>query len=855
VSVRELAGTGAGAAAVAGTPLGHGRLLLGQQVHDRYRARARREHEGYRQEVVVRWEGVLREQAVRVEGRLDGLRPEFVPGAGAPAGPDDDPGEDAPVGWVVQEIKSVLAAEAGEGVDRVEATDQLQLDDLLEDLPDPLLESYRWQCRLYCHLLAQATDAPAPPQRLRGELVMVDVRSLEARVLPVDYDPAECQAFLEQRLEQLLAERAEAERLARVRARFAEDLRFPFSAPRPHQAALMDNVAGAAESGLALLISAPTGIGKTVAALVPLTRASLAADRRLMVVTAKVSQQELALDTLKSLVPRGAEIVVSQLEARERSCPREEMLCTIHACPLLRNAVSPAALEPIRARLVRGGVFRADELRELAAAHRVCPFEVGLLAAELADVTVGDFNYAFHPQAKLERFFAPEGQERVLLIDEAHNLPSRARDFLSPALSRGRLRQLAEGAMHGAHPVFQRILEFMLEVQALLEDAAREVDDGPRRGMAVAEVGLDPERTAALQTAAEAWLLDYLAWAKSGERRPAAFVPKRAPGSRRIVDPFVSFCYDLLHFCAAAEERGDHMTALLRRSTEDTELKIFCKDPSRYLASRHRRFHAVVAMSATLEPLPFFADELGLSRLPRWERCAFPSPFPAAHRRILVDTSVSTRFRQRDQSLPGMCTRVAALAAARPGNYLAFFPSYALLQTAALLIQAAGARGGHPLRVVSQRRESGAAPVLEALTEAAADRDPGAAGASLVACAVIGGALSEGVDFPGELAVGAFIFGPGLPAVTDERQLIKEYYDGERHAGFEYAFLYPGLARVVQAAGRVIRGPTERGVIVLFGARFAEPRYHALLPEYWQKEAVCTEDPLPAVQRFWAQLE
>lgn len=120
-----------------------------------------------------------------------------------------------------------------------------------------------------------------------------------------------------------------------------------------------------------------------------------------------------------------------------------------------------------------------------------------------------------------------------------------------------------------------------------------------------------------------------------------------------------------------------------------------------------------------------------------------------------------------------------------------------------------------------------------------------------MACAVIGGALSEGVDFAGDLAVGAFIFGPGLPAVTDERQLIKEYFERERQAGFEYAFLYPGLARVVQAAGRIIRGPEERGLIVLFGARFAEPRYHGLLPGYWQQEAVCTEQPLPVVRRFW----
>ncbi|MFH2008718.1 MAG: ATP-dependent DNA helicase, partial [bacterium] len=783
VSVKDLAGLVGGGLAVPGTPFGHGRMSVGQRIHDEYRAGARRDHSDYQQEVTVRWLTTYRDRRILVEGRIDGLF-----------------GRDG--GTVIQEIKSVIGADDGRDNGRDDGrdgagVDQLGLEGLLEDLPDPVLEAYRWQCRLYCHFYAVEHAAP-----VAGELVLVDVRTLRSEVLAVPYDPGACGEFLEWRLGRLLDERVEAERLAEVRRAAAAEVRFPFARLRPYQDELMENVAGAADNGLGLLVSAPTGIGKTAAALVPLLRAGLAANRRLMVVTAKISQQEVALDTLAQLVPVGREILVAQLEARERSCPRDEMLCSHHACPLLRHVLLEEGVAPVQRRLAQGGVFRAPDLRVLAAEHGLCPFEVGLLAAGMADVTVCDFNYAFHPQATLERFFAPGGRERMLLIDEAHNLHARAQEFLSRALLRSRVRELAEGAMHGAHPVFQRILEFLLDVDALLSEVEQTVDDGPRRGLAVAEVQLDPERVGQMETAAETWLLDYLAYAKSGERRPPAFIPRAEPGSRRIVDPFISFCYDVLHFCRAAEERGDHMTTLLRRSATDTELKVFCKDPARYLASRHRQFQAVVAMSATLEPLDFFADVLGVSRLRSWASCAFPSPFPRENRLLVVDTSVSTRFRDRDAALPTVCARVGRIAACRPGNYLAFFPSYALLGAAAVLLQAARPR----VRVVAQQPNGGAAPVLEALREASESRASGREPGSLLGCAVIGGALSEGVDFAGELACGAFIFGPGLPAVTEERKLMQQYYDAELGSGFEYAFLYPGLSRVVQAAGRVIRG-------------------------------------------------
>jgi DNA excision repair protein ERCC-2 len=268
---------------------------------------------------------------------------------------------------------------------------------------------------------------------------------------------------------------------------------------------------------------------------------------------------------------------------------------------------------------------------------------------------------------------------------------------------------------------------------------------------------------------------------------------------------------------------------------------VVCVDPSRRLEAHHRRAAGVVAMSATLTPLAYFSEVLGLSRLDPLLTSA-PSPFPADRRLVRVVPTVSTTFREREASAPEVARLIERVVAVRPGCYAAFFPSFAYLSLVAPKLRL-------PPSQVLVQLPSMATP----LRQRTLDRLRAAAGPVLL-LAVMGGVFGEGIDLPGEALIGAIVVGPGMPAVSFERALMQRHFDERYEAGFAYAMIYPGLQRVIQAAGRVIRSEEDRGVIVLLGRRFAEGELGRCLPPHWYRHdpaELCCDDPVPALEAFW----
>jgi DNA excision repair protein ERCC-2 len=819
--------------------MGSGRLQLGQRLHQAYQQNARQRHPAYQAERYVRLETERQSLRVVVSGRIDGVY------------------RDETGCWVVEELKSWLSPEP-----------ELPL------LPSAVMEAYRWQCALYMHLLRVGTGGEAephpapPPGSLRGEIVLMDALDGSVTRVPVDYEPARCEEFLESRLAEVTTELLADRERRDARMEHGSRVDFPFEGFRPFQRELCENVRGAADSGVALALSAPTGIGKTAAALQPMLEWCLQNEHRLMFVTAKVSQQELALDTLDRLLTKDCGVTAVQMEAKERSCPEEEILCVPSSCKRLRDSSFRMASSELPFRLLGGGVIRAEDVRREAERTHLCPFELSLACAYGAEVVVGDLNYGFHPGSRLKRLATMDLCSRrarpwCMIIDEAHNLYWRALDFLSPAIDRSSLLALIDGCANAPNPIYRDFLEHLLSVDDLLMDHVREIDEGVRAGQAEAVVDLSPRQWSDIRMRLEIWLLDYLAYIKSGARRPLPFVPRRVEGSRRVIDPAINFCMELFSFVDGAEERGEHMAPVLHRSaqTEDLKLQIHCLDPSRYLGRLLASYKAVVAMSATLEPLSFYVDVLGFGHR-QHASCAFPSPFPEENRTLTADVSVSTRYQQRVAHLASVAQKLVELAEVRRGNHLAFFPSYQYQQKIAplLAVEIKRQRADVELLVVGPGEPAdGVVDTLRSRAERF-ERHPAHPGeeaasiGSLLVCTVMGGVLSEGVDFPGEMAVSAAVIGPGLPPVSFERQLMLEYRQRQDGRGFEHAYLYPGLTRVVQAAGRVIRSESDTGVIMLLGERFREARYRELLPGYWQSELRVSEDALPAARNFWREL-
>ena len=637
--------------------------------------------------------------------------------------------------------------------------------------------------------------------------------------------------LLRARLDEL-AHRAELE-LGRAQRRRAQEPPFPFGAPRPVQAELAREVAGAAASGLVLLCAAPTGVGKTAAALHPFLCDALRSDRRVVFATSRNSQQALALETLRPMLPPGGAAFALQIAARERVCPQAQLGCVERRCPFNRRFVERLAGSGLLDELAERGVVSGVELTDAALPLELCPFEVSLRLALRASAVVCDFNYVFDPRVAL-RQLAGEGSARSLLVvDEAHDLPERARAALSPALELPRLVALAACLETLPEPAYARAGELLRDVAGHCAEIAQRLGEEresfapwvepPARGF-WEPIAL---RTALAQTETQALT------SRDGARDPR-LLPRREGRDARLRDPVQSALADVREFAETADGDPERFAALW--SPERASLA--CLDPAPWIGSRVRAFHAAVLMSATLAPLEHHARLLGVDG-PRCVSLDLPCPFPRENRLLVAVDAVETRFKVRSDNAAEIARTIARCAATRRGNWLAFFPSFAFRDEVVQKLPAGD------LRVLLQLPGAPVEPLLARLRQNRAE--------TLLLCGVHGGVLAEGVDYPGELAIGVFVVGPGLPKVELERELVRERFDAESGAGFEFAYLVPGLARAVQAGGRVLRGPDDVAAIVLLDRRFCEPQYFERLPAWWRDEIVRCEDPVPLLEQFFAR--
>ena len=468
---------------------------------------------------------------------------------------------------------------------------------------------------------------------------------------------------------------------------------------------------------------------------------------------------------------------------------------------------------------------------EKALLHRVCPFELSLDAAVEADVVIGDYNYVFDPGAYLRRFFQDEPYDDcILIVDEAHNLYGRGRDYYSPVLRQQTLRQLLVHCAGQPARLFRDFEAFFQDLDndiALLPHGSQDAAEGAT----LLRVEPPVERFAGLRQRLEGLMVDYAIY-----RRRAG--PLAGDG-----DPVQEFYYLFQRFCDVLAMGGEEFDYLYEHHAEGAAFKILCKDASRFLHERLQGFHSVIGMSATLTPFPFYQDVLGMPP-ERSTAAEFPSPFPERNRRVLVVPEVATTYRERQRDAPLAAQIIEAVVAQRPGNYAVFFPSFAYLRLVrAFMRQVPGHRVIEQARTMSEAERE---QVMQRLRQRNAE--------PLLLLGVQGGIFAEGVDYPGDMLNGVIVVGPGLPRVGGEQELIRAYCEDKYAQGFAYAYLYPGMNRVVQSAGRVIRSETDVGIIVLVDKRFSHGNYASLFPSYWYASSpreLVTSDFRQDLADFW----
>lgn len=769
---------------------GYERLWLGQAIHSHYQEQSLSDDPSYRREVAVQFEFEHRGWTVRVQGRADGLRKE----------PDGT--------LVVEEIKSVRRGGQLSTVAR---------------------EIYERQALIYAWMLRTLHGA-----EVRAELVLIEIGGDTVDRQPLEADFETLEAAIRRRVNGLLRG-FEAAKQAGFRRRAAgEGLRFPYREMRPGQEAIVAAVDGALERGEHLLLEATTGIGKTVAALYPALRYGLMNGKRLFVLTAKTLQQDMASTVLR-LLSAGGGFHGLRLRAKAKMCAHDEVICHEEYCPYAREYfLKLESRQVVPGLLAERAVLEPEPVFIAAKQAEVCPFEVSLDLAQRVEAVVCDYNYAFDPYVALADFAADADlSDTILVIDEAHNLVERGRAYWSPGLGAAAARTAAEFLHHQGEPVHLRAEGLCLDLaQAIERTVFAALDEGPP-GMTAVEAPLPEDELWALRPEFDTAFIDVL----EHQRQTKTF---------RADDPFVGLYFDLLRFLNGLMVADAAFGRSVELRDGNARLKILCKDPSRFLGSVINRAHSVVALSATLSPPEFYRDLLGFDR----ERTAFlslPNPFPRQHRRVVIDTTVSTVFRERAANTPRLAERLAAFTDAVPGNCLALFPSYDFLAAVAALLRPRSKRV-----LVQRRADSDAAreAILETLRTALLG--------DVLLLAVAGGVFAEGVDYPGEMLRAVAVVGPCLPAVTLELELLKTYYEERFARGFEYAFVVPGMTRVVQAGGRLIRSAEDVGVIALFDRRFLHPPYRDHLPQDWLEDGDPTSlagDPAPAAAEFFARLE
>ncbi|OAD85641.1 ATP-dependent DNA helicase [Comamonas thiooxydans] len=689
------------------------------------------------------------------------------------------------------------------------------------------------QARVYGHLLCQERGL----ERIKLALVYFQIGSAEETVLVEECSATELQAFFESQCASYLvwARGEAAHRQARNEAMV--QLQFPMPAFRAGQrelAVAVYRTAHASEGGRCLMVQAPTGIGKTLATIFPLlksmgaviTRGASEADAagldKLFFLTAKGTGHGLALHALRqlqqALSASVAPLRILDMQARDKTCEHPDKACHGESCPLARGFFDrlPAA----RQQALQLPLWDAPALRTLALEHGICPYYLSQELARWADVVVADYHYYYDSAAMLHALTLQQDWRVGVLVDEAHNLLERARSMYTAPLSQfdlAQARQAATGAVKKALDALQRQWQALNKAQDQASYQSYESVPGALLG--------------AIQRAAGA-IADQLA-----EQEIAGHA---AAGGRPVLadHALLDFYWELLHFQALADQFGPHALFDIQLATPPpqragrvrTPASTLCIRnvvPAPHLAPRHESAQATVLFSGTLSPPGFYRDLLGLPADTAW--LDVPSPFAARQLQVHIARHISTRWRDREASLIPMAELIAQQYARQPGNYLCFLSSFDYLQQLAATLE----RLQPQLPLWLQQRgmdEAGRAEFLARFVE----------GGQGLGLAVLGGAFSEGVDLPGSRLIGAFIATLGLPQLNPVNEAMQRAMDQAMGVGlgYDYTYLYPGLRKVVQAAGRVIRGENDRGILVLMDDRFARAEVRALLPAWWQIEGV-----------------
>lgn len=596
-----------------------------------------------------------------------------------------------------------------------------------------------------------------------------------------------------------------------------ENLQFPFDDYRPGQRKMAVQIYKTIEQQLQLLVQAPTGIGKTMAAVFPSIMAlGKGMIEKFFYLTARTTARAAAEDALVCLVRKGLRIKSLTLTAKDKICFNPEAACTAEECQFAKGYFD-RIMEAREFLFLHKDMMTRETIISAAQKYTLCPFEFSLDLAPWADVIICDYNYAFDPRVYLRRFFLDKTGEYTFLVDEAHNLVDRSREMFSAEIRKQPfldLRRAVKESLPALYKIMGRINTELVKVRKVCESAGGE--------MAISEA---PNYLITLFMVFQSLAEKYFA------------------SNQQLVfhEDLLDLFFEVSAFSRIIDAYDAGYMTCMETDGKDLRIKLFCINPAGNMKEALGRCRSAVFFSATLTPSTYFMEIFGCDSTANYY--SLPSPFPKEHLRLLYSNRISTRYKSRETSLEALVGLIGTAVSHVPGNYLVFFPSYQYMNMA--FDEVSNMNLGAELILQSPG-------MSEEEREAYLDKFTGDNPKTLVGFAVMGGIFGEGIDLKGKRLSGAVIVGVGLPAISFENELIREHFDHEKTAGFEFAYLYPGINRVLQAAGRVIRSETDRGVVLLIDERYATVRYRELLPPHWRPSRIQRRGELEKeLEVFW----
>ena len=735
---------------------------------------------GYHAEVGLRYHYVTEEYDICLEGRADGIMEDYVP--------EDYQklGEQMPLFAPEYGLVDVVAMTY---IDEIKGTYRA-LNRFEEPCPEHLA-----QAKCYAYMVAMEENLP----EIGVRVTYCNFEDHDLKYFHYIFQKEELTEWFEAAMQELLKWvryhfEWKAKKIPSIQA-----LTFPY-AYREGQKELASYVYQTIYHEKKLFLEAPTGVGKTLSTVFPAVKAlGQGLGEKVFYLTAKTITRTVAEETFALLREKGLAFKDIVITAKEKTCFNEKCDCNPGSCPYAKGHFDRVN-ECLYAMITRENRFGREVIERYAKEYQVCPYELSLDVSLFADGVICDYNYAFDPHVYLRRYFSGEHAGKyIFLIDEAHNLLDRGREMYSAVL----------------------LKDEVLEVRRLVKD---------RDGVLAAALHVLNKSLLALKKKSNGLTLFddveevYLA-ALDVKERMDIFLNNHKDSE--IADEFMDFYFRITHFGDIYEEKDDKYVIYgYLQDDGDYLLKLFNVDPSNNLKKRMEQARSSILFSATLLPIQYYKDLLGGEK-EDYEVYAH-SVFPPENRGLFVAKDVTSKYTRRG---PKEYERIAAylhdMIHAKKGNYLAFFPSYVFMDE--VFQNYMTLYHEEHVEYLLQKEDMGEEDKENFLNIFRVERDR-----TVLGFCVLGGVFSEGIDLKHDSLIGAAIVGTGLPQVGQERELLKEYFDNQGLSGFDYAYRFPGMNKVLQAAGRVIRTAEDTGVVLLLDERFLQGAYRALYPREWE---------------------